>query len=115
MNLQQSFSHKLVVPDKNIRAASIMAVDVCGQKSELSHFALTDDVTSVESESTFLTSTNCTILANILGGIAGLFLLIYHFALSAWWSAVAVYISRNRLKLNKLKYMHDALVHNSNN
>ena len=34
-NSQQSFSHKLVVSDENIRAASIMAVDVCGQKSGL--------------------------------------------------------------------------------
>lgn len=58
---QQFFSHRLVVSGGNLiyTAASIMAVDVCGQRSEPSHFALTTIVTGT---STFPTSNNSTIL-----------------------------------------------------
>ena len=70
---QQSFSHLLMVSERNYSSASIIAVDACGQESEPSHFELTEIVTETQ---TFLTPANCTILASILGGIALALLII---------------------------------------
>ena len=76
---QQSISHKLVVSDRTYMAANITAVDVCGQRSESSHFVLTT-IVSESNSSTFLNPANCTILASILSGIA--LLIIDHYS---WW------------------------------
>ena len=66
---QQSFSHKIVVSDKTYMAANITAVDVCGQRSEPSHFALAT-IVSESNISTFLNPAIWTVLACILSGIA---------------------------------------------
>jgi hypothetical protein len=78
-NPQQSFSHNITleVSERNcIMSASILAVDMCGQQSEQSYFVLTKIVNDTSESSTFLTPTNCTILASFLGGIAVALLVI---------------------------------------
>ena len=55
---QLAFSRILPVSERNYTSASISAVDVCGQRSELSHFVLTE-IVSMSGPSTFLTPTNC--------------------------------------------------------
>ena len=70
---QQSFTHTLVVSaDRNYIAVDITAVDVCGQRSEPSHFALTTTSTNIVSEcntSTFLSPANFIILASVLNSM----------------------------------------------
>ena len=72
---QQSFTHTLVVSaDRNYIAVDITAVDVCGQRSEPSHFALNITTsTNFESQcntSTFLSPANFIILASVLSSMA---------------------------------------------
>ena len=70
---QQSFTHTLVVSaGRNYITANITAVDVCGQRSEPSHFALTTTSTNIVSEcntSTFLSPANFIILASVLNSM----------------------------------------------
>lgn len=70
---QQAFSHTLPVSERNYTSASILAVDVCGQRSEPSHFVLTN-IVSLSDTSTALTPTKCTIIISLLAFI-GLVLL----------------------------------------
>ena len=61
---QQTFSHKQVVSEGNYTAASITAVDVCGQRSEPSYFVLNAIVGSTTTPNPFIT-------ARFLGGTIG--------------------------------------------
>ena len=68
---RQSLSHILQVnSESNYTSASILAVDVCGQRSEPLEFVL-----MISGTSNILTPTKCTILASALGVLALLIIL----------------------------------------
>ena len=73
---QQAFSHTLPVSERNYTSADISAVDVCGQRSEPSHFVLTN-IVSLSDTSTAPTPTKCTIIISVLAAFIGLVLLIF--------------------------------------
>jgi hypothetical protein len=80
----ESFSHMLVVPEgRNYTSASILAVDMCGQRSEPSHFEIMTGTMacscSTLSTSTSTPAADCTltiILASVFGGMVIILFLV---------------------------------------